>query len=140
MRHLNDEPPEWGQGASGYGRRLASQAAMRTFGSTVEHGTAYLFGLDPRYERCACQGFFPRFGHALLSNFVTRTNSGGRGFNVPNIAGSYSGAFLSMTWHPERYSWKDGFREGSQRLIFSGSFNFFREFWPEIKRVVPFAK
>ncbi len=112
---------------------------MRTFAGTVDHGTAALLGIDPRYEHCACSGFFPRLGHAVLSNFVARTNSGGRTFNVPNVAGSYSGSFLTLAWYPARYSWKDSFREGSQRLLIGGSFNIWREFWPDIRKIVPLA-
>jgi hypothetical protein len=140
INQWSNEPPEWGQGMEGYGKRLASQFAARSLQGSIEHGVAAAIRTDPRYERCQCAGFLPRLGHAVASNFVTRTSSGGRTVNVPFMAGTYGSAMASLAWYPERYSWKDGFREGSQRLLISGSFNVFREFWPEMKRVLPFVK
>lgn len=139
-RQWGDDPPEWEQGMSGYARRAGSQFAMRSIQGSVEHGLAAMMGIDPRYQPCKCEGFFPRLGYALLSNFVIRTESGTRTVDVPNLAGIYAGSMVAMTWYPDRYNWKDGLREGSQRLITGGSFNIFREFWPEIRRIVPFKR
>lgn len=140
IAHLGDEPPEWEQGISGYGKRLGDQFASRSIAGSVNHGLAAAMKTDPRYERCACEGFFPRFGHAVLQNFVTRRTDGRRTFNAPNIAGRYAGEFAALSWQPDRFGWKDGFREGSQRVMIGGSFNLLREFWPEMRRVVTFGR
>ena len=51
----------------------------------------------------------------------------------------YASSFAELTWYPERYSWKNGLRGGNQQFFFGG-FNVLREFWPEIRRIVPGAK
>lgn len=140
IHHRNDDPAEWGQGMEGYGKRLASQFAWQTVDGSLEHGTAALMGTDPRYHRCQCDGFLPRFGYAVASSFVTRTSSGGWTANVPNFVGAYGGSMIAMTWYPDRYGWKDGVREGTHQVLIGGSINVFREFWPEIKKVMPFVK
>ncbi len=137
---MSDTPPEWGQGMDAYGKRLADQFAVRTIEGTIRHGAAAALDIDPKYRPCDCTGFFPRFGYALLSNVITYKTGGSRTFNAPNAAAVYGSSFSALAWYPSRYSYKDAFREGSQSFVFAGSFNLFREFWPEIRRVVPFAR
>jgi hypothetical protein len=138
-QQLGDAPPEWGQGMSGYRKRLADQFAVRTVQGTIEFGTAAATDIDPRYRPCDCSGFFPRLGYALLSNAVTYKTDGNRTFNAPNLVGIYGSSFTALSWYPSRYSYKDAFREGTQSLAFGGSFNIIREFWPEIRKAWPFA-
>jgi len=138
--HMGDAPEEWGQGMAGYGKRLGDQFAMRTIQGTIEYGAAAALRIDPKYRPCQCRGFFKRFGYAVLSNAVTYRTDGSRTLNAPNLAGIYGSNFASLAWYPERYSYKDAFREGTQSLMIGGSFNIFREFWPEIRRIVPFAR
>lgn len=137
---MGDNPPEWGQGMSGYGKRLADQFALRTIQGTIEFGAAAAMDIDPKYRPCQCRGFFKRFGYAVLSNAVTYKTDGTRTVNAPNLVGIYGSNFASLAWYPSRYSYKDGLREGTQSLLIGGSFNIFREFWPEMRRVVPFAE
>jgi hypothetical protein len=139
-QQMGDNPPEWGQGMSGYGKRLADQFAVRTIQGTIEYGAAAALDINPKYRPCDCRGFFPRFGYAVLSNAITYKTDGSRTFNAPNFAGIYGSSFTALAWYPDRYSYKDAFREGTQSLAFGGSFNIFREFWPEIRKIVPFAR
>lgn len=137
LKQWRDEPPEWGQGMAGYGRRLGSNMGRHAARSTIEFGFGALIGEDPRYERCRCEGFFPRIAHATARTFVARNR---RGETVPAIArltGIYGGSLLSVSWHPERYTVAgDGLRWGTYSLGFNAGFNILREFWPDIKRAV----
>lgn len=138
-QQMGDSPPEWGQGMSGYGKRLTDRFAVRTIQGTIESGAAAAMDIDPRYRPCNCRGFFPRLGYALLSNAVTYKTDGARTISTPNLVAAYGSSFAALSWYPSRYSYKDAIREGTQSLAFGGSFNIFREFWPEIRRVWPFA-
>ncbi len=137
---IGENPPEWGKGMGGYGRRLGSEFVLRTIQGSVEHGMAAALKTNPTYVPCSCSGFFPRLGYALLSNFAARREGGGLTFNLPNVTGIYGSSMISMSWYPERYSYKDGFRNGNYKILIGGSFNIAREFWPELSRIIPFAK
>ena len=133
-QQMGDAPPEWGQGMSGYGKRLADQFALRTVQGSIEHGVSALMKTEPKYRPCQCSGFFPRLGYAILSNAITFKETGGRTFNAPHFSAVYGSSFAALAWYPSRYSAKDALREGTQSLVFEGSFNIFREFWPEIRK------
>lgn len=137
--HMGDSPPEWGQGAEGYARRLGSSFLSFTIQTSVEAGGAALLGQDPRYSPCRCRGFFKRLGWGLASNFVTYNNEGKLRPAYARMGARYASSFAELTWYPKRYSWKDGLRGGNQQFFFGG-FNVLREFWPEIRRIVPGAK
>jgi hypothetical protein len=124
-----DSPEEWGQGAKGYGRRFASGLGQNAIQQTVTYGLDEAMGLDTGFERSKREGFFPRVKDALIQNVTSRTRSGKRMISVPRFAGVYSGAIISHeTWYPERYSYKDGLRNGTKSLLTGFGINLFREF------------
>ena len=130
-----DKPPEWEQGMTGYGKRAASQLGRFGIQATVHQGLSAAAGTDPRYLRCECKGFGPRFGHALKWTFLTKNREGQTRFDAPALAGYYGGGMLSMYWHPSRYDpLTDGVREGTQQVGFAMGINVLREFGPELKR------
>jgi hypothetical protein len=55
-----DHPEEWGQGASGYGKRYASGIGQNTIQQTVTYGLDEALGLDTGFEKSKRKGFFPR--------------------------------------------------------------------------------
>lgn len=130
-----DSPEEWGQGATGYGRRLGSSVA-----GSVIHG-ALAFGLDstlhqdPRYFRTGGSGFWRRVGHALRGTIMTRTDSGGEALSSWRIGSAYGSAFLSNLWYPDRLNTVGlGFAQGSFQLGFGLVTNLGSEFWPDVKK------
>jgi hypothetical protein len=132
---LAKDPPEWGQGLDGYGKRAASFLATYAIQSTVHEGAAAALGYDPRYLHCDCKGGGRRLVHALVWSFLTKNEEGRTRFNSPTIAGAYAGGMIPYLWYPSRYSpLKDGSREGSQEVGIIMGVNIFREFGPELKR------
>jgi len=132
---LTKDPPEWGQGIEGYGKRAGSLFATFSIQATVQEGAAAALRYDPRHLRCECQGFGRRLGHGLVWSFVTKNDAGQTRFNFPVVAGAYAGGMLPMLWYPDRYSpLKDGLRRGSQALGFVVGMNLIAEFSPELKR------
>lgn len=137
MDQSDNDPPEWGQGMAGYGRRAASRYGRFALQETLELGGGMLLGEDPRYHPCRCTGFFRRSGHALLSTVVTRNREGNPTFAFARVGAVYGGSMLAThLWYPSRYTAAgDGFRLGNISLGVSGGVNLIREFWPDIKRV-----
>ena len=130
----SNTPPEWGDGADGYGKRFASDFARTWMRRGMESAGAAALGQDPRYIRCPCEGPWKRIAHAMSQSILTYNNDGERVFGYARVGSRYAASMIETTWFPDRYSWKDGFREGSQSFVTVGVFNIAREFWPDIKR------
>jgi hypothetical protein len=124
-----DKPEEWGQGMKGYGKRFASSLGRNAIQQTITYGLDEALDQDSDFHRSNRDGFFPRVKHAFLETITSRTKSGKRVLSAPRLAGVYGGAVIaSETWYPERYSYKDGLRTGTNTLITSFGINLVREF------------
>jgi hypothetical protein len=112
-------PPEWGQGAEGYGKRFASNFGIAIVSTTTRYGLAQAFHEDTLYYRCECKGFFPRLGHATISTFTARRGEDGhRVFSFPSLIAPYGGTMTAVYgWYPGRYGVQDGFRMGNYTLL-----------------------
>jgi hypothetical protein len=130
------EPPEWSQGAGGYGRRFASQWGRLAVQNSVKMGLGMGLRQDLEYRRCGCTGFRRRTAHALISNFTAVRSDGSSTFTIAKVASHYAGAMISTVWYPDRYTATgDGIRIGTWSLASDAGLNFIREFWPEIRRL-----
>src|SRR5258708_2488703 len=95
--------PEFRQGAAGYGRyywhSFADQAVGNYFTEAIVPAATRQ---DPRYYTLGHGGFFRRTGYAVSRLIITRTDSGGRGFNFSEIIGNGAGAGVSDLYYPAR--------------------------------------
>ena len=116
---LSNSPPEWGQGAEGFSKRMGSDFAIAATGTTVRYGLAQAFKEDTLYYRCACKGVLPRLSHAVLSTLTARRGEDGhRVFSVPALLAPYAGSFTAVYgWYPNRFGAKDAFRIGNYTLL-----------------------
>src|SRR6266545_681327 len=113
-----DHPVEWGQGASGYGKRYASAFGRNGIQQTVTYGLDAALGLDTGFKKSERNGFFPRMKDALAGNIMSRTRTGKRVISAPRLAGVYAGGIIpAETWYPSRYNYKDGLRMGTHSLV-----------------------
>jgi hypothetical protein len=72
---VRNSPPEWGDGFEGFVKRLGTrQTQFLLQNSFTSLGNA-MVGWEPRYDRCKCDGFWPRTRHAVVRNFVTYDRS-----------------------------------------------------------------
>lgn len=134
---LADSPAEWGQGTSGYTRRLASSFATSGIRNGLAWGLDSALRQDPRYFRSTSRGFWRRMGHALRGTITTRTDRGGETLSTWRLGSAYGAAFLSNQWHPDRLNTtRHGIAGGSIRLGFDAATNVADEFWPDIKRKI----
>ncbi len=124
-----DNPEEWGQGMSGYGKRFASAAGKNAIEQTVVYGLDSALGVSTKFEKSDRRGFFPRLKHALVENVTSRNRNGERVISIPRFAGAYSsGIIAAETWYPSRYSYKDGLRNGTTSILTGFGLNLVREF------------
>jgi hypothetical protein len=114
-----NSPPEWGQGAEGFGKRFGSDFGIAAIATTTQYGLAEVFREDTLYYRCECSGLFPRLGHAVISTFTGRHGEDGhRAFSFSALAAPYAGSMIAVyAWYPNRFGTKDAFRMGNYSLL-----------------------
>ncbi len=138
---LDHYPEEWGQGAKGYGHRFISLYGRFASTTAIKLGVDVALKTDPRYDRCDCTGFLPRSTHAVKRLFVTRKDAGGEMVNVAALVGIYGAAAIADQWMPDRLNTAGHhFETGTVDLGFAAATNLAREFWPEIRKKLPFRK
>jgi len=128
-----DDRP-FGQGGSGYSKRLAA--------SLADNATGDFFGVflypaifhqDPRYYRLGQGSVKARLGHALQHRFMATSDSGKPMFNFSEWCGTVSAKTLGNMYHPGN---PRGFGPTASRVGFSVAndmaWDVLREFWPEI--------
>jgi hypothetical protein len=123
-------PPEWEEGAEGYGKRVGSDFAIAAVSTTTRYILAQAFHEDTLYYRCECKGVVPRLGHAMISTFTARRGEEGhRVFSIPSLLAPYSGTMTAVYgWYPDRYNAKDAFRMGNYSLVGYAAGNVAMEF------------
>jgi hypothetical protein len=119
ISQLENAPPEWKQGAGGYGRRFGSDFGIAAVSTTTRYALAEAFREDTLYYRCGCRGFFPRLTHAVVSTLISRRGEDGHGvFSFPALVAPYAGAMTAVYgWYPSRFDYRDGFRIGNYSLL-----------------------
>jgi hypothetical protein len=112
-------PPEWKQGAAGYGKRFISDFGIAAVTTTTRYALARVFREDTLYYRCECKTVFPRLQHAVISTFTSRRGDDGhRVFAVTALVAPYAGTMTAVyAWYPGRYNAKDAFRMGNYSLL-----------------------
>ena len=119
INQLSNAPPEWKQGAMGYGKRFGSDFGIAVIGTTARYGLSEAFREDAMYYRCECSGFFPRLRHAAISTLTARRGADGHHvFSFPALVSPYAGSMTAVyTWFPGRYGAKDAFRMGNYTML-----------------------
>jgi hypothetical protein len=129
-------PPDWREGAAGYGERYASDFSVSAINVSTRYTLAEAMDEDVYYYRCDCSGLWPRLRHAVVSVVVARNRITGRqAFALPGLIAPYAGPLIATsTWYPSRYSPKDGFRMGNYGLVDYAIGNIGLEFLPSLTR------
>jgi hypothetical protein len=119
IEQASNAPPEWQQGAEGYGKRIGSAFGIAAVSTTTRYGLAQAFREDTLYYRCECKGLYPRFRHALISTLTARRGEDGhRVFSLPALIAPYAGTMTAVyAWYPGRYNGKDALRMGTYAML-----------------------
>lgn len=97
-----DEFPEYGQGASGFGKRYGATLADEvSAGFFANYFYPVLLKEDPRYFRLGRGSIKHRLGYALLQEVDCRTDKGGRSFAWENVLGAFTAGGLSNVYYPQ---------------------------------------
>jgi len=136
LDQAQNSDPAFGQGAAGYGKRLAANFASQTsarFFSEFAYPT--IFREDPRYYRLAHGKFSTRLLHAMEHTVVAHRDSGRHMFNFSEWLGTATGTAINVAYHPGN---EGGFaaaaRGASVSILTDMGFDVLREFWPEVAR------
>jgi hypothetical protein len=138
VAQADNDFPEYGQGAAGYGKRYGAGLADAVSGGLF---SAFLYPVmlrqDPRYFRSGEGPVTRRMIHALGQEFVCRTDSGTKTFNFSKVLGALTASGISNAYYPPD---DRGFGATMNRTgvaMVNGSVGgLLDEFWPDIRRKV----
>ena len=135
LGQIRNSPHEWGQGASGFGKRLASGAGRFVIKTGVQAGVGGLHHEDLHYHRSNLHGTLPRLGYAVKSTFwVPRKNRPGHTMALGRVSGNMSAGLISRAWMPASASGIGaGVASGGIGLAGDVGYHVVREFWPRGK-------
>jgi hypothetical protein len=132
-----DKPSEWGQGASGYGKRFANIVGQYSIQRTVTFGLASALHEDNRYFNSGKTGLWPRTGYAVASGILARHDDGSRHVSLSQLGGVAAGAFLSRFWQPpSQSSAGNGAVSFGITMASNMGFSVVKEFLPDVGRAV----
>lgn len=140
LDHRDGDRRAWGTGADAYGKRMAARAGLVLSQAAIQHATAAAMGLDPRGDRtrCGCTHPLRRMTHALTRTVYTRDRHGRAVPNVPLVAGAAGGAMVARAWYPrDEHPGRDAARFAAMAVVGQAGANLFKEFAPELKRLIP---
>ena len=102
LSQAEDEFPEYGQGAAGFGKRYGSTLADEvSSGFFANYFYPVLLKEDPRYFRLGEGSVKRRLGYALLQEVDCRTDRGSRTVAWENILGAFTSGGLSNLYYPQ---------------------------------------
>jgi hypothetical protein len=129
-------PEKYGQGASGYAKRFASNEAYAVTQHMLALGLNTALQEDPRYFRSTRSGFWPRTKDVIAHTLLTRTDSGVWRVSTWRLASQYGAGMISTAWNPPLTSpVVDGVRRGSIGIGLDIVSNFALEFLPDAKKL-----
>jgi hypothetical protein len=129
---------QWGDGFGGFGKRLGNRQAQFIIQNSVSSLGNGIAGWEPRYDRCHCDGFWPRSRHAMARNFVTydRTELSLRPQLMPYI-GAFAASSIATTWEPGHPQWAvKGYQAAITQVFIGMAINWIGEFAPEIGKTI----
>ena len=137
--HARNDPSAWEQEMAGYGRRYGASFGKRIVDHSIRLAVESALGEDSRYFPSPGKGTWSRIRYAVRNTLVARTENGKETVAVGRLAGTFGGGLVSRTWHPEGHdTFVKGLRSGGISFSFEIATNVFREFWPDLRKRLPF--
>jgi hypothetical protein len=133
---LRDTPPAWGDGFSGFAKRAGSNQATNIIQNSFTSLGQGMVGWEPRYDRCRCDGAWPRLGHAFIRNFITYDHSEQSiRPNVMPFAAAFGAGAIAATWNPNNPTITvKGYQSVITQAWVGVIINSIGEFAPDIKK------
>ena len=136
INQATNSEPGYGQGTAGYAKRYGAAFADSTDESFWTAAILpSLLHQDPRYYQLGRGGFLHRVGYSVSRQFITRSDSGKREFNLSEIAGSAISAGISNLYHPsDDRTFANTLSVWWTQLGWDSLASVVKEFWPSIHR------
>lgn len=127
---LTNDPPEWGKGWRGYGKRAASNLGEFYIQESATEGLAALMDRPLDYTRCPCHETHSRIAWALHGIYADEMPNGTHPLAVPRIVGAYLGSFAQASWRPAHGNSRArvALLNGTTSLAIGGLINLYHEF------------
>lgn len=127
---VTNDPPEWGKGWRGYGRRAASNIGEFYIQESATEGLAALMDRPLDYTRCPCHETHSRIAWALHGMYADEMRDGTHPLAVPRIVGAYLGSVAQASWRPSHghSRMRVALLNGTTSLAIGGLINLYHEF------------
>jgi hypothetical protein len=128
-------------GATGFVKFYTRSFGDQIIGSYVTEAILpSLLHEDPRFFRLGTGSLWHRASYAALAVFVVRTDDGGRRFNISEVAGNAGVVAATTAYYPASQTAAQGATRFAMQLGNDLISNLLTEFWPDIKRRLPFHR
>jgi hypothetical protein len=135
LYQMEDNHPQFGQGVSGYFKRLGTTYTDQVTGNMLTEGALpSLFRSDPRYFRMTTGTMKRRTLYALSRIFVTYTDSGKTTFNYAEVLGNGMSAGIGLSYYSDDRSAGDYLQNWGIQMATDAGSQVLKEFWPDVKR------
>jgi hypothetical protein len=136
---LKEDEPDWGDGASGFAKRLGSLHAGNVIQNSLTALGNAAVGFEPRYDRCRCEGAWPRIRHAVVRNFITYGGADDKAIRpqVMSYAAAFGAGVTVASWEPNnRGVLPKGYQSMVTQAWVGVVVDALAEFAPDIKRML----
>ena len=136
---VKETEPEWGDGFSGFAKRVGSLQAGNVIQNSLTALGNAVVGFEPRYDRCRCEGAWPRIRHAVVRNFITYGGGDDKAIRpqIMSYAAAFGAGVTVASWKPNNPS---VLTEGYQNVVTQAwvgvVVDALAEFAPDIKRML----
>jgi len=133
---VRNTPEDWGDGFSGFAKRVGSNQATNIIQNSFTSLGQGVVGWEPRYDRCKCEGAWPRFRHAFVRNFITydRSEESIRP-NIMPFAAAFGAGAIAATWNPNNPTITvKGYQSVITQAWVGVIINSIGEFMPDVKK------
>jgi hypothetical protein len=128
-------------GLEGFGEFYARAMADQVIGSYVtEAMLPSLLHEDPRFFRLGIGSVWHRAYYASTRVFVVRLDNGGTRFNISEVVGNIGVVAVSTFYYPNSQSAGEAAERYGMALGNDAISNLLTEFWPDVKRRLPFLR
>jgi len=134
---IHDSNPQWGDSWEGFAKRLGTREVQFVAQNSISSLGDGLLGWESRYDRCRCDGFWPRTRHAIARNFVTYASdeTSLRPQLMPYV-GAFGGGAMTSTWEPGNQKWYvAGYQSAITQVLVGIGVDWLGEFAPDIRRM-----
>ena len=128
---------QFGDGMKAYGQYYWRNFADRATGNYMTNAIlATITDEDTRYYTLGRGRWYKRSAYAFTRVLITPDDQGHDTFNFSEVAGKGAAAGLGNLYYPGGASWTRTGQRWVFWLVLDGSYDVFREFWPDISRKV----